>query len=1758
MKITYLNEKKEYLIDFTNEIFLDDSIEMLKKKICISLEKRNGKLYSINELYLFIKSKSTMNTLRLYNLLSNYSNEIITRKKISGYLQNVSNIGELREKEIYEYYDILQLGIENAFIKDPISIVTKQIQFVVNPFELESFEQDIQIDTQLSKILLDIEKITDGEIYCIVCDDLLNFYSENEEHQNYIIKTYYPFLYKDNIKSKKDLDSLARSSYNTEEFNMQYNVLKMLNKHDKIDGLSEGIKNIEFKIVQNHKVNIPLESLFNYLHSSEKYPYIQLNSGNKIEKVIKLYSKYKSETAEKIPYLGKKKILELKQLTLVGNRLVININESIFKNIFCELDFNGNIHIRLYESSEKITINMLDSHVVVAINPILKVIQNYLEPYGFKINLYNGINDTSIEILNIEFEMDKKISEVKPIDDLMPCLSYVFNSIKSDENEVKFYLIYKRISNFYSFNPMEALIYEYMNKTNDVNELTEYLMVNFPEYKDKEEANKKVVSILQDLEFKGNMNENMKIRRIKHPGYHCVGYYDKMSRNLKIVVTKINNIGYVNILSKYLKFIYEYMVNNLDTESENVIKDCSKIRKDNKSVKEIKQIKEDPPDVVLIDPEENRLDPHIVDHDEEDDYDFDDFDKDDSSDDKGGDVLSRKAGNDFSGVSLRYPSPFNKKMEKLDADLFPKSKSENFNSYSTSCQSQYKRQPVILTEEEFENIKKNHPDSYHGALKYGTKKNKQHYFICPRYWCFLTETSLSREEVEAGKCGGLDAVIPSDAKTIPEGKYIYEFASERFHFDKNNNYINFTPGFLPKNKHEKGYCMPCCFKMKDNDKMQQKRKEECLEGLKDEEKTDDVRDYVIGETRYKRLETNQFGYLPIQLQYFLNFDTTSCYNNNKDKSLKYDNSCLLRLGVEYNAKQSFMSAITKIYNIVSNQSLSLNKMKNHIVQMVTLDLFMTLHNGNLVHIFNNSSKPYKNAFKILRKLNKTIKIVHDKDEKTSSSIKEDKSYKEYTSSDFYKNIGYYNPDFFKFVVDSYENFMEYINNNDTYLDFTYLWDVICIPNENLFKDGINLIIIEFSNNDSTNNVEVVCPTSHYSKHIYDSMTKSIILLKNYDFFEPVIIHRKLSSSDKIVINPIFDNSKDVPKEILSVVKNIKKNLFDKCDPLSMPSLPNKHKYVENCVLETLLRQLRNLTYEIIYYVVNYDFKCVGIKIHVKDANLKGFIPCFPSGIMFNNKTTKFVDDLEIWSPYDETINFLKYIKKYNKFIKCGPLLKIEESGFIVGIITETKQFVQINPPGDPNIEDELKKVVSHNLNNVDKNIVESKNDVSINPLLKYIKFENDFTSIFRMICRKELTNVRNIERRNKITEILLTKKSDSEKKQQIKQILKDLLGKHVSFINYSNDRVQKLDKIELCNMNRMQIYCHKNKLLIPEKNLVDGGVNEEIYYNRLSDELVRHKYLKDFLLLNNSRLYMPDEPLHIHADEIIIVETELNSVYLDKFLTIKPGNPLISITHDTDIPIKTHFYSNEIAINEEIDDSISDKCYKLKALGNNKLNEEFPKNTHERIYKGTVKCVYSLINFVRTSVKLDKKNDKEILKDLMLKYNELYVKFSNKFVNALLHQGKRQYIKDSQKKFSIDNLPDSFLISNLDLWILFNMYQIPLILLSNTKSGLNENKGSMLPVYYGSGYEYIFILCSSSNVDVQSVYHLIIEPDNKKTLFDLMNIKEKKLVDESLLDKFNEVKASHVIHEKKGKLKVKKKYDGPLDIEKYIESFSGD
>ena len=90
--------------------------------------------------------------------------------------------------------------------------------------------------------------------------------------------------------------------------------------------------------------------------------------------------------------------------------------------------------------------------------------------------------------------------------------------------------------------------------------------------------------------------------------------------------------------------------------------------------------------------------------------------------------------------------------------------------------------------------------------------------------------------------------------------------------------------------------------------------------------------------------------------------------------------------------------------------------------------------------------------------------------------------------------------------------MNYIKDDKSYIDHTYMWDIITQPNSDLINDGLNLTIIQIVKNDV---VELMCPTSAYSTTSFDSTKNTLILLKQDDYYEPIYSYTINEKSIKV-------------------------------------------------------------------------------------------------------------------------------------------------------------------------------------------------------------------------------------------------------------------------------------------------------------------------------------------------------------------------------------------------------------------------------------------------------------------------------------------------------------------------------------------------------------------------------------------------------------------------------------------------------------------
>ena len=1006
---------------------------------------------------------------------------------------------------------------------------------------------------------------------------------------------------------------------------------------------------------------------------------------------------------------------------------------------------------------------------------------------------------------------------------------------------------------------------------------------------------------------------------------------------------------------------------------------------------------------------------------------------------------------DVTGEILGYPNPFSKRLEDREPSLFYKKdkKDSVFESYSRMCPWNVKRQPVILTQKEKEKIDKNHPGSYGEVLTYGSNPEEQYHYVCPRYWSLKYNTSLTEQEVESGKYGN---VIPNNAKKVPENASIFEFTDDKVHKNKDGQYIQHYPGFLKK-PGKNGVCIPCCFAKKNKAFID--RKEQCRQDPTNitrsikkpstllRRASSEINEIILGPDKFP-IEASRWGYLPFSIQYFLNVDNTLCQKTKKNPALKSNFPCLIRKGVEINKKQSFLGSLADLYIYQTTPTIefipTIEEMRNIIANSLTLDQYVRLNNGNLVNIFSE---------------NKEIDIT------------------KYTKTEYYKKVIKNNPAQVIKAVESFENFLSFLKDDDSIIDHTYLWDLL--SNENtIFKNkiinnGINLIILEVTNDDLTENVNILCPLNRFSKSFFDDNKPTFIVMKIEEYYEPIYIvtdKTKYVKEEKL----FYFKSESVLPEFKKALNFIKKNL-QKCKPIQ--DNPPSYKFKNNIPAKKIIDIVISYNYTVQKQIINYNNKVIGLEVH--KGPLYGYVPCYPSSISSEMEYVH-IEEYE-WQTYKETIDFLvKLYKNCNGTIHCLPIIKIIEDELVVAIITQTNQLIPLISPEENIVDDNLKEIKKNNFLIADKiSILSTKPDLDRVSFVKKVKMEKQFYETFRLAIRQFITQYKNINKMRAIESVVENQQITYKTKIiKIKAIIKELIQNKIEFTNYNSETLDQVNEVTSCFLNDIDCdkksFCVKTddekcKFLIPNKNLINGKNNEKLYLLRISDEFIRFNRIKTLFNPNNITIFK-EQKYNLNDDEILLLQSLLGGYY-DKLLIKEKNKKPKTFDEINPITDKKFDIVGVSEAEEEEEEIMELEPSKVDCVINEKLitgswSKFFPKGSKEISYNELTLCTFEILihilkEFDPLSYRdINIKKIKELLIESYQKYNDIL----DKILKLLIHEGKpRSIINNILKKNStlqnfISN--EDYYITNLDIIVLSGYLNIPLVLYSSSSNTTNH------------------------------------------------------------------------------------------------------
>ena len=322
----------------TQAIHIDDNIGSIKLKIFNAI----GKQASMDEIYLFSLKYEQLNSVSLYQTLTQNDRIPLTRVKLNQMLYNIYKpdgepfVFNIPQKERYTFDDILKLNLSNeehlvAKALGQKFVFFTEYPFVVDPFLVTEYDHLLErsrkeLSSLNSNLLLESELINNNTLYMCLAEDVFKTMETNKLSVDYASKIYYPFLYRSSIDSLDKLlanreklvqltdDKLTKNTQRIfENINMFYDVYNNPKPSDKFSQIQNktGITGIKVVMYPKYKIKIPIDVIFKLLHTNIDYPVIKFNPETRQENIYRLYTD---------------------KLTINGNKIPAIINEEIYKD----------------------------------------------------------------------------------------------------------------------------------------------------------------------------------------------------------------------------------------------------------------------------------------------------------------------------------------------------------------------------------------------------------------------------------------------------------------------------------------------------------------------------------------------------------------------------------------------------------------------------------------------------------------------------------------------------------------------------------------------------------------------------------------------------------------------------------------------------------------------------------------------------------------------------------------------------------------------------------------------------------------------------------------------------------------------------------------------------------------------------------------------------------------------------------------------------------------------------------------------------------------------------------------------------------------------------------------------------------------------------------------------------------------------------------------------------------------------------------
>ena len=1464
---TTSNECEEY-------IHLDDNIEQIRSKI---LRQTNGE-YKPHEIYFFAYIKENIDTLAIYQSITKQRDSIdipITQYQMQQLLLNIGiNTPELK-KQSYTYEEILSYKTidgkypfaEQEFtmpvplgreLYDRNGKLVRDYLFPANPYKSVGridAGSNIWVDRSANSLLMSYN--LDNTIYMCTPD------MPPAAMQHYF-PTPSPSPPRGLSMLENSVDFLYELIYSGQGGK------EMASVHD-----------WTVKLKPPYQCVLPLDTIFANLYTSKQVPFVQYNPGRTRESVIRVRSLYKTFQGDPVPTLEMTvldKILEDVSKKYETIALYLPPSESAAVAIYVILGKHGDVHFRMSLTDKHNPVPDLVEFIVQTCNPILDVLNNSMQPLGFSFSELKNPLPTYVSVSDIVVSAIYKGDVAPGIDlgkfapvfhnlwDLKSRLGIGSNVIQDED---VFYF-----SRGGGENTRQALLefHKYQCKDNAkcLSELFKYYDVN----RDKLEGRSKLIkpiTLLVRREGGGifswtvsNITSLLMLETIN-------SYLSALFRCLRDEIKVDNDIYERYFPIKSLKWTVDAVEQVLVVAEESDV-DISDDDDDDEGT-----VYSEPPPPMFSSDDEGTVysepPPPMFGEESESEPEYE----------GGADYVDEKTQiienesrnkaeydklyaqyNHKKNVTMKQTNGvFNERRRNLDKELFYTS--DGTMKFASTCQTSAERHPLPLTDEEY-NL---NPEYFSAYPSIRTGEKNMHY-VCPPHYCLPKNIPMTDADVKAGKCMELKdpktgIIMPDKTfsdNILPKDAFVYTFQKR-----------NETKAFYPKVIKSKDSSDPttpsvCCFVQSRANK---KSPPSAAKTVVKEDK--EPPQYRFGPNKdLSKTKSGDFALLPLNVQMFFQmYDSDVNVLENIHDELNLNNSTIKSQLLRYRVDNgSFIGCIADIAEYLRNVNTvgvqtdttatsSVQQFIEQLTEKLTLDDYIQYDNGGLVALFR-PKHPY-----------------------------EVESLDVYKDTDFYKSFltksgDLEHEDFLEDTVRSFEAFKEYLRANPG-MDHTYLWDIAVKNPMYPPNTSINLIILDVKHDSITNKVDIICPTNSRNGGFQSDRPSLILLRMGENQYEP-IYHMKKETRKLPVFIKLFDfDARNIYiRRVLTMISKISRDL---CKPSttvlskfkrSLPASEVYAKLVGTKLFSAISRQIQNYKKQTIGFIVE-------ITVNEEEEEESSspvstvkhiLVPCWPSPAVLPTKLpiarmdADITDAVPMWSDYKTTVDVLTQIADETG-LPCRPYIasiqEDETDSYLVGIFTETNQFVKISPPVS---EDDMGDLPDGMI--VKRFAVASreesdymKTDVVLatsgkrldSERLSFIQekmIDRDYFALFRKLVREKFQSGNRAE----ITQLITSDAIYPEKLQKVKQTLINLCDSSIDF----QETAEEIWSI--CSVNTNDAKCNimvvDGKIAVPTRK-GQSQMTRERYYTRIADELVRYGFMRQVMLLPQTRLVPREEDI---------------------------------------------------------------------------------------------------------------------------------------------------------------------------------------------------------------------------------------------------------------------------------------------------------